>query len=81
MNYSAPFWTCIFFDFIVGKFQSPSFLWFLDLADMTMTPKTNIVYLWRHKATPNNPRTSKVILNILERCDPHNLSMWKLKNV
>ena len=30
--------------------------WFSDLADMTMTPNTNIICFWRHHDTPNNSR-------------------------
>ena len=39
-----------------GKTPNPSFSCFSDLADVTMTPKTNIIYLWRHQDTPNNSR-------------------------
>ena len=33
----------------IGKLANPSFSWFWDLADVTMTPKTNIIYLWTHE--------------------------------
>ena len=64
---------------IARKLPNPSFLWFLDLADMTMTPEINIVYLWRHQDTPNNPRTNPKPIKqiyILE-----NLGIWSFENV
>ena len=34
---------------------------FPDLADVTIIPQTNIIYLWRHKDNPNNSRISRIV--------------------
>ena len=39
-----------------GLLEHPSFSWFSDLSDVAMTPKTNMIYLWRHQETPNVAR-------------------------
>ena len=43
------------FGFLIGTFQSTSFLWFLDLADVPMTPITNIISL----ETPRRSKTNQ----------------------
>ena len=40
----------------MGEPDNPSFSWFPDLAEGSMTPKTNIIYLRRHQDIPNNSR-------------------------
>ena len=47
---------------VLEKTDNPSFAWFSDLVDVTMTPQTNIIDLWRHQMTSNNPRKNKSIL-------------------
>ena len=42
-----------------------------------MTPKTNIIYLWRHRIAPNNLRKSRFIVgNIVLG----NLKVWGVDN-
>ena len=41
---------------MLGKPENPSLSWFSDLVDVTMTPQTTIIYNWRHRGTPSNPR-------------------------
>ena len=50
-----------------GKTRKPSFLWFSDLADVTMTPQTNYLQLWRHQLL-------QVIQEIQEKPD----SCWEI---
>ena len=47
----------------------------LDLAVVTMTPKTNIIYFWRHQDTLNNSRNPKSCSKILLLgiCESQNL--------
>ena len=63
------------------------------LADVSLSPKTIYVYLWRHQDTQNNRRKVQLmfensvleirdlaILKMLEMCVPHMLKVWNLKN-
>ena len=43
----------------MGKLEKPSYSWFSELVDVSMTPKTNIMYLWRDQATPNKSRKNE----------------------
>ena len=47
---------------MIGKPEKSSFLWFRDLADVTVTPKTNIIYVWRHQNTFKHPRNLNTFL-------------------
>ena len=38
------------------ELENPSFLWFLDLADVTMTPQTNYSLFLSHHDTLKSPR-------------------------
>ena len=41
-----------------------SFVWFSDLADVAMIPKTNMIYLWSRQTTPNDSR--KILRSLMK---------------
>ena len=41
---------------MVGKLEKPLFSWFLDLANVTTTPKNNYSWFWRHQDTFKHQR-------------------------
>ena len=49
------------FRFHFPKSQKTSFSWFLDLVDMSMTPKANYFWLWRHQIAFKIPRKCQII--------------------
>ena len=55
-NYSASFAIKNLSISPLEKLSNPSFLWFLDLADVTMTPKTNCSQASRHQDIVKHPR-------------------------
>ena len=44
------------FRFHSGRDRKPPMFMIWGFSDVSMTPKTNHVYLWRHQDTPKNPR-------------------------
>ena len=62
--------------FILGKPGNPSYSWFSNLVDVTMTPATNINYLRRRQDTPQVDVTMTPATNIIylwrHQDAPHN---------
>ena len=62
-NYSASIWT---YNFLNCLWENPKTLISMisGFSDVSLTPKTNYLYLLRHQDTSNNPRNPKSLLKI-----------------
>ena len=45
----------------MGETENPFIVMIWEFSDVSITPKTNIIYLWRHQDTLKNPRKSQTI--------------------
>ena len=73
-NYSALFWL-ITFRFHFSKTRKPVIFMISELLDVSMTPKTNIIYLSKHWDTPISSRR---ISNYYQKIC---LGNWKTENI
>ena len=48
----------------MGETQNPFIFMISGFSDVSLSPKTNIIYCWRHQDTPNNRRKSEIILTV-----------------
>ena len=67
----------ISYDFPIICYDLPMIAWFPNLADLTMTPRTNIIYLCRDQDTPKNSRKQA---NIFGNYSVGNFNILKIKH-
>ena len=68
----------ITFRFGYGRDRQPIISVISGFSDVSLSPKTNIIYLWRHQDTSNNPRTIQIIFwNIMFG----NHKKWETRNL
>ena len=53
------------FDLIIAKTKKPIISMICGFLDVSLSPKTNMIYLWRHQDTLTNPRNSQNIQKTL----------------
>ena len=61
------------------KTRNSSFPWFSDVLNVSMTPQTNIIYLWRHHDTPNNSREAHMFFFSESYCGENHF--WKSEHL
>ena len=59
-NYSAPFWSYIF-SICLWKNQKTIISMISGISDVSPSPQTNIIYLWRHQDILTTSRKSQII--------------------